>query len=123
MYTFENTGVILQRTNYFDSTAAKEGEFYLTWNAGCARLLVPDNQKHLLSEMRQSKLVSISLIPGGLEILFDDETDSPFMILIAQEQTDRVISSDELGKTFQFSVYIRLGEKLAFPGIIQACSK
>ncbi|WP_298624545.1 hypothetical protein [uncultured Legionella sp.] len=123
MYTFENTGVILQRTNYFDSAAAKEGEFYLTWNAGCARLLVPDNQKHLLSEMRQSKFVSISLIPGGLEILFDDETDEPFMIQIAQEQTDRVISIDELGKTFQFSVYIRLGEKYAFPGIIQPGSK
>lgn len=123
MYTFENNGVILQRTNYFDSQAAQKGDFYLTWNAGCARLLVPDNQKPVLSEMRQSKFVSISLIPDGLEILFDDETDYPFMIQIAQEQTDRVISSDEVGKVFQFSVYERLGEKFAFSGIVKDCSR
>ncbi|WP_058532863.1 hypothetical protein [Legionella saoudiensis] len=122
MYTFENTGVILQRTDYFDSQAAKEGEFYLSWNAGCARLLIPDNQKHLLSEMRSTKSVSISLIPGGLEIIFDDETDSPFVIQIAKEQTDRIISSDELGNKIQFSVYVRLGEKFAFPGTLLASS-
>ncbi len=73
--------------------------------------------------MRSSKSVLISIIPGGLEILFDDETDYPFMIQIANEQTDRIISNDESGTIFQFSVYIRLGEKFAFPGTIQGDSK
>lgn len=118
MYTFENDGAILQRTNYFDSPAAEEGEFYLTWNAGCARLLIPDNQKHLLAEMRHTKLVSISLITGGLEILFDDETDSPFVIQIAKEQMDLEVSKEDVGKQFQFSIYIRVGEKFILPGII-----
>lgn len=120
-YTFENTGSILLRTNYFDSREAEEGKFYLTWHAGAARLLVPDNQKQILSEMQSCKFVSISLLPDGdwLEIVFDDHSDDPFVIQITQEQTDVVITSNETCKAFPFSVYIRLGEKYFFPGVIK----
>ncbi len=119
MITFENDGIILQRTNYFDSPQAQSGEFYLTWNAGCARLLVPDNQKHQLTEMKTGKRVIISAIPNGLEIVFDDDSETPFLIQLAQEQTDRVITVSDIGDDFQFSVYIRLGEKYAFQGRIE----
>lgn len=119
LYTFENTGPILERTNYYDSDAANAGEFYLTWNAGVARLLVPDNQKNILAKIRTSKRVSISIIKGGLEIIFDDDSDYQFMIQIAQEQTDRIITSDDIGDAFQCSVYIRFGEKYAFPGVFK----
>ena len=119
LLTFENDGPLLQRTNYFDSQQAKKGEFYLTWNSGCARLLVPDNKKHQLSEMKTGKRVIITAIPGGLEIVFDDESETPFLIQIANEQMDRVITKSDSGCTFQFSVYIRLGEKYAFHGVIE----
>jgi hypothetical protein len=119
LYTFENTGIILQRTNYFDSDAAKAGQFFLSWNAGAARLLIPDNQKHVLSEIRSTKKVIISLLDGGLQILFDDNTDYPFLIQLPEEQMDRIITKKDAGNVFQFSVYILLGEKFAFPGIFK----
>jgi len=117
-FTFQNDGQILQYTNYFDSPEAQAGEFYLTWNAGVARLLVPDNQKYLLPEMRTAKCVEIIIIECGLQIIFDDKTDMPFAIVIAKEQTDRVLSKSEVGKKCLFSVYIRLGEKYQFEAVI-----
>jgi hypothetical protein len=119
MITFLNDGIVLQSTNYFDTPMAKAGEFYLSWNAGCARFLVPDIQKHLLPEMKTAKQILLAPIPGGLEIVFDDGSDLPFLIHIAQEQTDRILTKKDIGAVFQFSVYIRWGEKYAFPGIIE----
>jgi len=110
----ENEGIILQRTNYFDTLQAARGEFYLTWNAGCARLLVPDNQKHLIQEMQCEK-VYITKLPDRIEILFDDLSDAPFQISIANEQNDRCITD---GDAF-LSVYVRFGEKYQFKAAVK----
>src|ERR1700744_5802447 len=42
MITIANDGQNLITTNYWDSEYAKMGLIYLTWNAGAARLLLPD---------------------------------------------------------------------------------
>lgn len=118
IYTFENSGHLLQRTNYFDSPAALNGQFYLSWNANCARLLVPDNQKHLLQEMKTGKRVEIEIITGGINLVFDDDTETPFVITLAKEQCDRVLTEKDQGADCLVSVYIRLGEKYQFAGRI-----
>lgn len=110
LITIENDGEILQRTNYFDTPQAMRGEAYLTWNAGYGRLLVPDNRKTWLTEMRTAKKVEIEKIPGGMQIFFDDLTPMPFSVQIADQQTDRSL---EKGKC-KLSVYVRLGEKFQF---------
>lgn len=108
MHTFENDGPILQRTNYFDSPDAKKGEFYLTTNAGCLRLLVPDSQKMLLPNMRCKKVyVSFLKSPDRIEIMFDDESANPFRLVLAVQQCDVAVEAG----LYTCSVYVREGEK------------
>ncbi len=111
LITIENDGIILQQTNYFDTQQAQAGEFYLTWNKGHCRLLVPDSMKHFLNDMKVAKLIEMEKIEGGVRILFDDLSDMPFSITIDDQQTDRDLTP--LGK-FTMSVYVRVGEKYYF---------
>jgi hypothetical protein len=118
-----NKGQAIAGTNYFDSTHAARGLFYLTWNAGAGRLLVPDNQKRTLTEMRSAKFVIVSSGPWeeqagvpALELLFEDHSDSPFVLTIPLAQTDRVLPDTDQGAGFYISVWNRGGQKLRLPG-------
>jgi len=101
----ENRGQAIVKTNYWDSEYAQAGMFYLSWNAGAARLLVPDAQKLTLPEMRTAKYVIVSRGPwddhGGrdaLELLFEDGSDAPFAVHLVSEQTDRPDPGDGSGR-------------------------
>lgn len=118
---FENEGDLLQRTNYFDLPQAQKGEFFLTWNAGAARMLVPDVQKHLLHEMRSAHHVEMIQYKDRINIMFDDGGPSPFCIVIDNAQVDFV--QTEPGSDIPFSVYIRLGEKYRFNSDLKIESK
>ncbi len=48
MFFIENEGQAVAGTDYWQSVQAQAGYVYLSWNAGAARLLVPDAAKHLL---------------------------------------------------------------------------
>lgn len=118
-----NAGQRITKTNYWDSDHAKTGLFYLTWNAGAARLLVPDAQKPAIREMRTAREVIISRGPwtdqGGrdaLELLFEDGTDNPFCLHLVAEQSDRMIPEGEQGGGFSVTAWTRGGEKLRLPG-------
>lgn len=60
IFFIENEGQAVARTDYWQSVQAQAGYVYLSWNAGAARLLVPDAAKHLLREMRGAEYVIIS---------------------------------------------------------------
>jgi len=108
--TIENNGQIVNMTNYYDTAQAQRGEMYLTWNAGCARLLVPQSQREHIKDMKCDHVV-ITKKKEGIQILFDDLSDHPFVLVIAHEQNDRPITNGDC----VFSVYIKLGEKFQFP--------
>lgn len=113
MYQFSNDGEILQSTNYFDSDAAKRGQYYLTWNNGVGRLLVPQSaQDELLREIRKTKKVEIEYVNGGLQLFFiDNNPNYPYMLQLAKEQTDRYDCTK--GKT-KIAVYTETGLKSEF---------
>lgn len=113
MYEFTNTGEILQLTNYFDSEAAARGEFYLTWNDGVGRLLVPRAvQDKFIAEIRGTKSVEIEYVDGGLQLFFiDDDPNYPYMLQLSKEQTDRIDRTK--GKT-KIAVYVPFGVKYEF---------
>jgi hypothetical protein len=50
--TFENDGPLIVASNYWESEIAAAGKLYLTMNAGCFRLLVPQIQRAIISDMR-----------------------------------------------------------------------
>lgn len=123
MLTFGNKGQALIQTNYWDSDHAKAGCCFLSWNAGAARLLLPDALKPALRGMRQARYVIISrglwAEQGGreaLELLFEDKSDSPFCLHIVAEQTDRLLPEVDQGGGFPVTVWTRGGEKLRLPG-------
>lgn len=118
-----NRGQAIANTNFFDSEHARKGLFYLSWNAGAGRLLVPDCQKHLVSEMRTAKYVIISRGPwieqgdiDALEMLFEDHSDSPFVLMMSHAQCDRLLPVKDQGVGFFINVWTRGGQKLRLPG-------
>ena len=123
LLTFANDHQNIRSTNYFDSESAAKGFLYLSWNAGAGRLLIPDNQLHILAEMRTGKYVVVSAgpwpeerRPNGLEIMFEDNTNSPFSCLISIAQCDRVLPSSDEGGGFVITAWGRNGLLASWPG-------
>lgn len=123
MLIIENRGQAIAATNYWDSEHAKAGYFYLSWNAGAARLLVPDVHKPALRDMRGAKYVIISRGPwaehGGreaIELLWEDNSDSPFAIHLVTEQTDRSVPESDQGSGLVVTAWTRGGQKGRWPG-------
>lgn len=123
MLTIRNAGQRILSTDYWDSEHAQRGLMYLSWNAGAARLLLPDAIKGELREMRGARYVIISRgawhEQGGrdaLELLFEDGSDSPYVVHLVAEQTDRLLPEDNQGGGFSVTVWTRGGEKLRLPG-------
>lgn len=74
MFEIINKGQALVSTNYWTSEHAEAGYCYLTWNAGAARILIPDAVRHLLREMKGAREVIISRGPwtdqgGGITVI------------------------------------------------------
>ncbi|MFE8034772.1 hypothetical protein [Thiohalocapsa marina] len=119
----QNKSQAIDWTDYWTSEHARAGLFFLSWNAGAGRLLVPDSQKRCLREMRGASQVIVSRGPwvdqGGrdaLELLWEDGTDSPFAVHIVAEQTDRMIPDTQQGGGFDIAVWTRGGLKERWPG-------
>lgn len=123
MLEIRNQGQRIIATNYWDSEHAQKGYLYLSWNAGCARILVPDAAKSMLRELRGAKEVIISRGPwtdhGGrdaLEILWEDGSDAPFCVHLVAEQCDQMIPDTDQDKEFAVAVWTRGGMKERWPG-------
>ncbi len=98
LVTIANDGPKLVVTNYWDSEHAHAGLCYLSANAGVWRLLVPPEAETMLIEMRTGRTATIepSLhIPGNVDVVFEDGTDSPFSVSISERQADRAITNGE----------------------------
>lgn len=115
-----NKGQQIVNTNYWESEYARQGLFYLSWNAGAGRLLIPDDQKSIIREMKTAKMVIVSRGEwqgkDALELLFEDHSDNPFVINLVTEQTDRLIPKEQQGGGFVVTVWTKGGQKARFPG-------
>jgi hypothetical protein len=130
MIQIENKGQVIVSTNYWDSEYARNGYVFLSWNAGAARLLLPDSRREFLREMKPARYVIVSHGPcieaGGkpaYELLFEDESDAPFSVQIGEEQTDRRIPESEQGGGFAVTVWVRGKERLRFSGRYRAVNE
>lgn len=118
MIEIGNSGENVAQTNYFDSTAAIKGLFFVSGNASVMRILVPDIQFAALAEMCTGKICVISRgsLQGkdGLEFMFDDDSDSPFAIHMSMSQTSRILSKHQ--KPFIVTAWTRVGKIMEWPG-------
>ena len=114
-----NDGPDIAETNYFDFEHANRGLFYLSINAGCARLLVPDIQQAAIQEFKTAKYVILSRGPwpeqgrsDALELLFEDLSDSPYALHMVAEQCDML--PDGQGD-WTLAVWSREGKRFQCP--------
>ena len=103
MFQMGNDKGKITDTDYFDSKFGKSQLFYLSFNAGVGRLLVPDQHcAEFFNEVRTAKyaILSMGRIFDGVEwrkmgeLVFEDFTDSPFSIHIQSELIDRAITPE-----------------------------
>ncbi len=92
-----NDGQKIIDTNYCNSEYAKKGYVVLSINDGCFRLLVPTGRGVPIDDIKTGKVALVTRGPwtdmGGrdaIELLFEDYTDSPFVLHIVTEQVDRL---------------------------------
>jgi len=127
MVRIDNEGPEITYTNYFDSDRAARGYVYLSPNAGAFRLLVPDPMVPDTSEWPTAREIIISRGPwpeanqsDALEILFEDDTDNPYVLKIASDQAERMpldTDRDRPGNPprWKFSAWTREGKVLELP--------
>jgi hypothetical protein len=84
---FENDGPLLLASNYWQSEMAAAGKLNVAINAGCLRLLVPQSQHAVISDMRpRAKHIVVSMLPRDkwvdreycLEWMVEDGSDTSF---------------------------------------------
>lgn len=119
--TIANDGPLIKHTNYWQSQHFHSGYAMLAWNAGTARLLVPDALKPGLRDMATAKHVIISIgtmaqAEGrvGLEILFEDFSDQPYALTMCIEQAFQV-PNEAVKENFTLSIWTRGGLKQRHP--------
>lgn len=123
----QNDGPEIVSTNYWASEHAARGLFYMSINAGVFRLLVPDAQVQEIGECTTAREVIISRGPwpqagksDALEILFEDDSESPYVIHLTSEQVDRMpLNTDQDHKgqqpRWKFSAWTRNVKVLELP--------
>jgi hypothetical protein len=113
----ENDGQEIATTDFYVTEYAKRGFYYLSWNAGAARILVPESRYSDITEMRTGKTVVICLgkwpEQGGIltySVTFDDGTSSPYVIFIdAEKSSDRILPDSETGREVPLFIYTASG--------------
>lgn len=109
-----NHGPLIVETNFWETDAAKAGKVFCSCNAGAIRILLPGSQKQLLNDMRSAKYVILSRGPWkamrlaqAVELLFEDETESPFSMHLSNESFDVIPAKPETGREWIVSVFVQ----------------
>ena len=117
-------------TSYWGSHMEKQGLFFLWWNDGEGRLLVPRKYEHTVDEMLTGRKVIIICgnrlfvtDKNAVEILFDDGTDAPFYVEVNSRQCSQLLPDNENGITFPFGIWTRAGQVAKFTGCYKYAAK
>lgn len=112
MIVTQNNGQEILSCSYWGTHAEQEGYYYLSPNAGCFRLLAPGKSDRQIAEMQSARTVIISRgpwpdqnRPDALEVLFDDDTQSPFALHLTIEQCERLPAATDAGREFVFALW------------------
>lgn len=97
--TVKNRGSAIEETNFFETEHARNGCFYISFNAGTARVLMP---KKILEKADISDDVTEVIITYGywdraedygFELLFEDNTVHPFCMYTQINMVNRLLKN------------------------------
>lgn len=108
-----NHGPLILSTNYWESDLARGGKVFLSVNAGAIRILLPPARYADLADMRTGKYCILSRGPWpaqrkseAIEIMWEDELDSPYALHLTPESFDLLPAEPELGREWIVSVWM-----------------
>ena len=113
--TTKNDGATMVESNYWDIRAAQQGLFYLSINAGAFRLLAPDNQISFIQEILTGQYAVISHGFHRMqnktmhEIMFEDNSETPFALWLSENQVERCFSIDDAASRERELIIYRRG--------------
>lgn len=108
----ENHGPLILSSTYWGSELEAAGKFYVTCNAGAIRLLVPPAKRELIEAARQSRYAVLSrgpwpavALPEAVEILFEDDSASPYALHLHPDSFDLLPGEPEAGKEWLVTLW------------------
>jgi hypothetical protein len=112
MLEISNDGQRITATNYWLTDLAAAGKIFLSVNAGAVRMLLPGLLRQYLQEIRPALYAILSRGPwpkaglaDAVEILWEDESDSPFAQQFSPESFDFLPGEPEPGREWVISVW------------------
>jgi len=114
-----NVGQAIKKSNYWTSELAMNGYFFLSINAGAARLMLPPSKELSILDMLNGArhvVISRGFNNGreALEIMFEDGSKSPYALYMTLETVDRMFADSD--NEFVFSVWTKAGWVADLPG-------
>jgi len=113
MLSIHNHGPLITSTNYWDSEIAAAGKLYCSLNSGAIRILLPPSAYTFLADMRPAHYCILSRgpwpaesIPDAVEILFEDDSDSPFALHLTPASFDLLPAAPDRGREWTLSAWI-----------------
>jgi len=114
-----DNGCGIAETNYFNSSMAKSGHFFLSIYRGF-RLLIPEQLQNLKDEIKQteSTIEHVVITKGPVkvynndfyEIMFEDNTDKPLCIYTTDKASDFIPDDTYLNRETSLKVYYSLDD-------------
>jgi hypothetical protein len=106
---FDSNGNLVE-TNYWKSEMCQKGYYHLSFNNRIYSLLIPESAMNIMDEIYGTQAIVISKgdykgKEGCFEILFDDNSDNPFMIILESEQVFFHPSKKDFGWNGCFYIY------------------
>jgi len=96
---FDKEGFITD-TTFFETDLCEAGYYHLVFNMNTYSLFIPDGKDDWLAEVVEAE--SVVITKGSyngkndcFEIMFEDNTETPFMIIISDEQFSRISPLEE----------------------------
>jgi hypothetical protein len=112
LITTVNDGPLIVSSTFWGSDYDRAGKVFCSVNAGCVRLLVPETQPGIISEMATAREVILSRGPWpeagfteAVELLFEDGTDSPYRLLLGANSFDMLPAGPPAGCDWIFAAW------------------
>jgi len=104
--TIENDGPAIVASDFWTTDQARAGKFFISCNEGAFRLLLPPQTLSVVEDMRTARIVEVRREgKANFRIIFEDDSDSPFVIDCLVNSFDRIPADTDHGGQFRFTVW------------------